>query len=93
MNHNTKIMHVHNLQYSIINSTKECTLKDRALSFPTIYCKSHMYKASPSIKFYNIIIIIINYYSGVSISTDDQRNVSATLLVEVGYFFLERRSN
>ena len=42
-------MHVHNLQYSIINSTKECTLKDRALSFPTIYCKSHMYKASPSI--------------------------------------------
>ena len=49
MNHNTKIMHVHNLQYSIINSTKECTLKDRALSFPTIYCKSHMYKASPAI--------------------------------------------
>ena len=53
-----------------------------------------MYMASPSIKFYNIIIIIINnYYSGVSISTNDQWNVSATLLVEVGYFFLERRSN
>ena len=86
-------MHVHNLQYSIINSTKERILKDCALSFPTIYCKSYMYMASPFIKFYNIIIIIIiNYYSGVSISTDDQRNVSATLLVVVGYFFLERRS-
>ena len=31
-------------------------------------------------------------FSGVSISIDDQRNVSATLLKEVGYFFSERRS-
>ena len=31
--------------------------------------------------------------SGVSISTDGRRNTSATLLIEVGYFFLERRSN
>ena len=65
-------MHVHNLQCSIINNTNECTLKSHALSFPTIYCKSYMYMASPSIKSYNIIIIINNYYSGVSISTDDQ---------------------
>ena len=31
--------------------------------------------------------------AGVSISTDDRRNASATLLREVGYFFLRRRSN
>ena len=31
--------------------------------------------------------------SGVSISTDDWRNASATLLREVGYFFLRRRSS
>ena len=30
---------------------------------------------------------------GVLISTDDRRNVSATLFKEVGYFFPQRRSN
>ena len=30
--------------------------------------------------------------SGVSISTDGRRKALATLLIEVGYFFLERRS-
>ena len=34
-----------------------------------------------------------NIYSGVSISADGQQNTSATLLIEDGYFFLERRSN
>ena len=31
--------------------------------------------------------------AGVSISTDGRRNTSATLLIEVGYFLTERRSN
>ena len=31
--------------------------------------------------------------SGVSVSTDRQQNMSATLLIEVGYFFPKRRSN
>ena len=31
--------------------------------------------------------------TGVSISTDGRRNTLATFLIEVGYFFTERRSN
>ena len=31
--------------------------------------------------------------AGLSISTDSRRNFSVTLLIEVSYFFLERRSN
>ena len=31
--------------------------------------------------------------SGVSVSTDRRQNMSATLLIEVGYFFPKRRSN
>ena len=36
---------------------------------------------------------IMTSCAGVSISTDGQRNVSATLLIDVGYFFLEERRN
>ena len=31
--------------------------------------------------------------AGFSISTDGRRNTSATLLIEITYFFLERKSN
>ena len=32
-------------------------------------------------------------FSGVSISSDEQQNVSATLLKEVGYFFSRKRKH
>ena len=37
--------------------------------------------------YYSLFYLCIVLYTEVSISTDGQRNASATLLIEVGYFF------
>ena len=39
------------------------------------------------------LMSLLNCKPGVSISTDDWRNVSATLLREVSHLFLQKRSN
>ena len=45
-------------------------------------------------KFMTIIVErLILSFSGASTGTDGRRNASATFLIEVGYFFPERRNN
>ena len=39
------------------------------------------------ITFYILILFVSHHCSGISISTNSRRNVSATLLIEGGYFF------
>ena len=43
------------------------------------------------ITFYILILFVAHHCSGVSISTNSRRNVSATLLIEGSYFFFRKK--